>query len=465
MASNDYLLRGSITGALVRFAMPVMLSMILQILYSATDLLIVGNFGTTADMSGVTISSQLLTTITLGMSGITTGLTVVLGQFSGAGEKENMKRTIGSSIIFFTILAAALTILLLCLNSAIIAAMKTPPEAVGPARSYLHICTLGIVFIVGYNVTSSIFRGIGNSKTPLIFVAVACGINIVLDLVFIKGFGMGAAGAALATVIAQAGSLLFSVLYLRKHGIGIDFSREDIKLRNDDGHLRLEYIKKILRIGLPISLQEILVNLSFLLITAVVNNRMGLSASASVGTVEKLISFLMMPTMAISVAVATMSAHNYGARQFTRARKCLWAGITISLCFAVVVCAFCWIDGKSLTALFSRDPKVIHDASLYLKTYSLDCIGVAFVFNLNGYFSSCNKSVFSMIHSLTTTFLIRVPFVVIAGGIAGVTLLTIGCAAPLSSLGSLIMCLIYFGWLRRKMKDDNTLQESADILI
>lgn len=456
MVSNDYLLRGSIAGALVKFAIPVMLSMLLQILYSATDLLIVGNFATTADMSAVTVSSQVLTTITLGMSGITTGLTVLLGQYSGAGDRKDLKLTIGSSVVFFAILSAALTVILLLLNNTIVAVMKTPPEAVGAARSYLRICTAGIIFIVGYNVTSGIFRGMGNSKTPLIFVAIACGINIVLDLVFIKGFGMGATGAALATVIAQAGSLLFSVLYLRRNGMGIEFTLDDIKLK-------WAYVRKMLRIGLPISLQEILVNVSFLLITAVVNKRMGLSASASVGTVEKLISFLMMPTMAISVAVATMAAHNYGARQYVRARKCLWAGIYISLGFAAAVCAFCWIDGKALTALFSRDPKVIHDASLYLKTYALDCLGVAFVFNFNGYFSSCNKSVFSMIHSLTTTFLIRVPFVIIAGGIAGVTLFTIGFAAPLSSLGSLIMCLIYLGWLSRKMKDGNILEMPAEL--
>lgn len=463
MASNDYLLRGSISGALVKFAIPVMLSMLLQVVYAATDLLIVGNGATTADMSGVAISSQVMTTIMLGVSGITTGLTVMVGQFSGSGKNKDVTRAVGTSVIFCALLSIGLTVLFVCLNGPIISAMKTQPEAVAAAKSYLFICSLGIVFIVGYNVISSIFRGLGNSKTPLIFVLVACGMNILLDMVFIIGFGMGAAGAALATVIAQAGSLAFAVLYIRKKGIGFHFERDDFKLRR-------EYAGKMLRIGLPISLQEILVNISFLLITAVVNkmaytNGMGAAPSAAVGTVEKLISFLMMPTMAISIAVATMSAHNYGARQYMRARKCLWSGIYISLGFGVVVCAFCWIDGTALTALFSKDPNVVHDASLYLKTYALDCIGVAFVFNFNGYFSSCNKSVFSMIHSLTTTFVIRVPFVIIAGGIAGVTLFTIGIAAPLSSLGSLIMCLIYFRWLNKKMKDDSVLDTPENINI
>ncbi len=460
MAGNDYLLKGSVLGALVRFAIPVMLSMILQILYAAVDLLIVGNFATTADMAGVAVSSQVMTTVMLGVSGITTGLTVLIGQFSGAGREKDVTHAIGSSVIFCALLSIGLTILFICLNGPIVTAMKTPQEAVEAAKSYLFICSTGIIFIVGYNVTSSLFRGLGNSRTPLLFVLVACVINVILDLLFIKGFGMGATGAALATVIAQGASLTFSVVYLWKKGIGFHLERDDFRLRR-------VYTGKMLRIGLPISLQEVLINVSFLLITAVVNkmaaeNGMGAVPSAAVGTVEKLIGFLMMPTMAISVAISTMSAHNIGARQLDRSKKCLWAGIYISLAIAVVVCALCWVFGTALTSVFSRDAAVVREATLYLKTYALDCVVVAFIFNLNAYFISNNKSVFSMAHSLLTTFLIRVPFVIIAGGMAGVTLMTIGCAAPLSSLGSLIMCLIYYRWLNRKIKDDISPNTAVD---
>ncbi len=451
MAQNDYLLRGSTKGALIRFAMPVMLSMILQILYSAVDLLIVGNFATTADMAGVTVSSQIMTTVMLGVSGITAGLTVLVGQFSGAGSHKDITRAIGASVFLFTLLSVGMTLLFIFLNNTIITVMRTPPEAIDAAKSYLFICTLGIPFIVGYNVVSGIFRGLGNSKTPLIFVAVACVINILLDLLFIKGFRMGAAGAALATVIAQAGSLASSVFYMRKKGIGYRFERDDFKLRR-------EYAGRMLKIGLPISLQEVLISISFLLITAVVNQMaldsgLGAVPSAAVGTVEKLISFLMMPTIAVSTAVATMAAHNYGAHQNARARSCLWSGISISLAIAVPACAFCWLFGGLLTSIFSRDPEVVYKASLYLKTYSLDCVIVAFVFNFNAFFSSSNKSLFSMAHSLLTTFVIRVPFVIIVGGMAGVTLLLIGFAAPLSSLGSLILCILYYGRLKRRQNE------------
>jgi putative MATE family efflux protein len=459
MENSNYLLKDSITKGLVRFAIPVMLSMILQILYSAVDLLVVGNFATTADMAGVTVSSQVMSTVMLAVSGITTGLTVLVGRFSGAGSERDVTRAIGSSITLFALVALGLTVLAACLTGPVVAAMKTPPEAVGAARSYLRICSLGIVFIVGYNVISSIFRGIGDSKTPLLFVGIACVVNIVLDLLFIKGFGMGAAGAALATVIAQAGSLAASALYLCKKGIGFRFERDDFRLRR-------AYAFKMLRIGLPISLQEVLINLSFLLITAVVNkmaedNGLGAVPSAAVGTVEKLIGFLMMPTLAVSTAVATMSAHNAGANRPDRSVSCLRTGIVISLAIGAAACAFCWLSGSALTSLFSNNPAVVEEASLYLKTYSLDCVVVAFVFNFNAFFTSLGKSVFSMAHSLLTTFLIRVPFVIITGGMAGVTLFAIGFAAPLSSLGSLIICLVYFIRLSRRLKADAALQKAA----
>lgn len=458
MVNNNYLLNGSIWRSLVRFAVPVMLSMLLQVLYNAVDLIIVGNFATTADQAAVGIGGQIMTTILLGIVGLTTGLTVLLGQLSGAGDARGVRQSIGASVFFFALLSAVLTILLVANNKALISVMQTPPDTVLKARSFLLISSLGTVFIVGYNVTSSIFRGVGNSKTPLIFVAVACVLNIALDLIFVKGLSMGARGAALATVAAQAGSFFSSLAYLKLKGLGLRFERDDFRLRDGDGRLRLSYIGKMVHIGLPLSLQEMLINLSFLLITAVVS-RIGVEngtdsvMTAAVITVEKLVSFLMMPTLAISMAVATMSAHNNGALQYSRARRCLWVGVRISLSIAGVLCIVCWLWGEALTALFSKDSQVVSQAALYLKTYALDCIFVSFVFNLNSYFSSCSKSLFSMIHSLLTTFLIRVPFVVITGAMAGVTLFVIGFAAPSSSLGSMILCLIYYSRLRLKMTD------------
>ncbi len=444
MTDNAYLIKGRISGGLIRFALPVMLASVLQLLYAAVDMAVVGNFATPADMSAVGIGGQVMLTVLLGITGLTTGLTVLIGQFTGAGNNADTRAAHGAAVLFFLALSAALTAIFVSLTNPIIAVMNTPPEAVLPAQQYLRITSSGIVFVIGYNVVGSMFRGLGNSKTPLIFVMIATAINITLDLLFVAVFGMGAAGAAIATISAQAGSLGFAVLYIRRHDTGICFSRAELRWRGD-------LIGKMLRVGTPLALQEILVNFSFLLITAVVNKNLGLVASAAVLSVEKIVSFLMMPTLALSIAVATMSAHNFGAGQLDRSRKTMWTGVIISLSIGVVACAVCWLSGETLTRLFSKDQPVVIAAAHYLKSYSLDCIFVSFVFNFNAYFSSCNRSLFSMAHSLVTTFAIRVPFVIITGGIAGVTLFTIGFAAPLSSLGSLIMCLIYFAWLNRKL--------------
>lgn len=305
---------------------------------------------------------------------------------------------------------------------------------------------MGTIFITGYNVISSIFRGLGNSKTPLVFVAVACAINVILDFVLVKYFHMGAKGAAIATVMAQAGSLLFSLLYIKRRGIGMQFTKTHIRW---DG----KAIKKITKVGAPIALQETLVSLSFLIITVIINTR-GLVASAAVGVVEKLISFLMIPAFSMGAAVAAMVAQNYGATKLDRAKKCMWSGVEVSLAFAVVISVICWFRGDIFTSIFSNDSQVVAQAALYLKTYGLDCILVSFVFNMNGYFNGCGKSLFTMVHSLATTFCIRVPVTMLLNAMAGATLTTIGCAAPLSTLGSLILCLCYLYYLKRQLAKD-----------
>ena len=446
MKYNESFIKGNVPRALIRFALPVMLASILQMVYSATDLVILGRFGTTSDVSGVATSTQIMLLITLSISGFTAALVVLLGQFSGEKNEKKLSATVGTGVVFFAIAALCVTVIMQFLIDPIITLMKTPELAAPAARDYLRICTLGTVFITGYNVCSSIMRGIGNSKVPLLFISVTCTINIFLDLLFVAVFRMGAAGAATATVIAQAFSLAFSLTFFKLRGIGFKVSRADIRLNK-------EIVRRLVKIGAPISLQEILVTLSFLLITAVVNG-MGIVVSASVGVVEKLIGFLMMPSAALSTAVATMSAHNIGANQYDRARRCMWVGILTSLCCASVATGASWFFGDVLASIFSKDKDVIYNAALYLKTYSLDCLGVCVVFVLNGYFNSCNRSLFSMAHSLITTFAIRVPFTIIIARIPGATLFHLGIASPLSSLGSMIMCFIYLRYVNRKMAQE-----------
>ncbi len=446
MKKEYSLTSGSVLGSMLRFAFPVLLASILQVLYSAVDMWVVGHFGTTADVSAVSISGQIMSTVTLVVSGFTTGTTVLLGQYCGAKNEKGMRDVVGSSIVFFALVAVGLMVPLLALNHRIIDLMHTRQEAVVPAQQYLFICSGGIIFILGYNLLSAIMRGMGNSRAPLLFVSVSTGINVIVDVTLVKYFHMGAAGTALATVGAQAGSMVFAILFLRHRGLGFPFSFRDIRLRKS-------VVRPVFKVGLPLSLQELLVCLSFMLITYVVNG-IGLAESAAVGVVEKLITFLSMPTFAMSASVSTMSAHNIGARQFARARRCLLCGICCAASVALAFNIFTFFNGRMLVGLFTVDPAVREVGSQYVKSYGLDLIMLALVFNFNGFFSGCNHTTFSMIHSLFATLCIRVPVVYLMSRAANVTLFKIGLASPIASFSSVILCVLYLIWIRRHETDE-----------
>lgn len=442
MDYNESLVKGSVAGSLIGFAVPIFLTNALQMLYSATDILVLANFSTNADVSGATIGSQVVHLITLAIIGLSIGLTVTLGHFSGAKSTKDLAGAIGTAIIFFSGIAFVLMMVMLLSNSAVINVMDTPPEAIGAASSYFMICSLGIFFIIWYNVTASIFRGLGDSKPPLLFGAIACVINVVLDLLFVVIFGFGAGGAAAATVIAQGCSVFFALVYIKRRSLGFTITLADIRFR-------WQYVRRMFKIGAPISFQEVTLTISFILIT-IIANRMGVNESASVGIVEKLVGFLMMPSLAMASAVAAMSAHNIGAGEMRRAEKCMWTAVGITLTVAVPICVVTWFAGWIPISVFTRDPYIVPNAVLYLRTYSLDCICVCFVWMFNAYFTSCNRSLFAMLHSLFATFFIRIPVVLFIAGIPGATLFDIGLAMPLSTLGSIIVCIIYFYYLKSK---------------
>lgn len=427
------------------FALPYMFSNLLQVLYGSADMFVVGQFGHTFDVSGVSIGSQTMSLITNLVLGLTTGVTVLLGQYLGSKSYRDLSKTIGGAIVLFLIIALGLTFVMLSFNNEITLLMNTPKEAIEATKSYLSICSAGIIFIVGYDVVSSILRGLGDSKTPLLFVFIACMINIVVDFVLVGYFHMGAKGAAIATISAQGFSFLFALVYLCKKGIGYSFYKEDICFSKD--------IQKIMQIGFPLGLQSILVNISFLIITIIVN-QMGLIASASLGVVEKLMGFLMLPDMALGSALASLIALNVGAKQYKRAKQTLKYTIMISLTFAIVVTTICEIDGTILTRIFINNQDVIKNGALYLKTYSIDCLFTSFLFCINGYLNGYERTVFTMVHSLVATFVGRIPLTLLFSKIPNVTLFHMGIAAPLSTMIFLVMIFIYF----KKTKFDKVKQ-------
>ena len=437
------LTKGSVPKVLMQFAMPYLLANVLQALYGGADLFVVGRFDDAASVAGVAIGSQVMQTVTGIILGLTAGITVLIGIATGARDEKKAAATIGSAVWLFAIIGAVLTLLMTVWHDTIATAMHTPPEAMTDTRHYLLICSLGIPFIIGYNVVFGIMRGLGDSRSPLYFVALACVINIVLDFVLVGGCHMRAAGAATATIASQGISFAAALCYLHRKGFRFPFTRRDIRL---NGILS----KRIIKLGTPIALQDALINISFLIITVIVN-RMGVTASAALGVVEKLIVFAMLPPVAISSAVAAMTAQNYGAGLTDRMNRCLKSGIGMALVFGTAFCIYSQFLPETLMGIFTNDAPVIELGAEYLHGYSIDCIIVSFVFCINSYFSGQGNSLFPMVHSLIATFLFRIPLSWIFSHIAPTSLFPMGFAPPLATMVSLAICLWYLKiWQKRQ---------------
>lgn len=437
------LTKGSVPKVLMQFAMPYLLANVLQALYGGADLFVVGRFDDAASVAGVAIGSQVMQTVTGIILGLTAGITVLIGIATGARDEKKAAATIGSAVWLFAIIGAVLTLLMTVWHDTIATAMHTPPEAMTDTRHYLLICSLGIPFIIGYNVVFGIMRGLGDSRSPLYFVALACVINIVLDFVLVGGCHMRAAGAATATIASQGISFAAALCYLHRKGFRFPSTRRDIRL---NGILS----KRIIKLGTPIALQDALINISFLIITVIVN-RMGVTASAALGVVEKLIVFAMLPPVAISSAVAAMTAQNYGAGLTDRMNRCLKSGIGMALVFGTAFCIYSQFLPETLMGIFTNDAPVIELGAEYLHGYSIDCIIVSFVFCINSYFSGQGNSLFPMVHSLIATFLFRIPLSWIFSHIAPTSLFPMGFAPPLATMVSLAICLWYLKiWQKRQ---------------
>lgn len=436
------LTEGSISTTILKFAMPFLLSSFLQALYGAADLFVVGQFGNSAGVSAVAIGSQVMQTITGIILGISMGGTVLIGRRIGENNERKAAEAIGNLVSMFLLLAVVLTPLMLLCTDGAVSLMETPREAVSDTRQYLFICSLGIPFIIGYNGVSGIFRGMGNSRTPVYFIALACVINIGADFLFVGGFHMGAAGAAAATSLAQGISFLTALFYLWKKGFPFPFHTTDLKPEGDS-------VKQILIVGFPLALQDALVNISFLAITAIINT-MGLIASAAVGVVEKIIVFAMLPMSSFASATATMTAQNIGAGKPRRAFRSLAGCIGYSLIFGIAFCIYAQFLPETLTGLFTRDAAVRMAAGQYLGAYAIDCILVSFVFCMNSYFSGCGNSMISFVHSMIATFGVRIPVTYLMSKRAANSLYPMGLAAPAASLVSILICFGYFFWKSAK---------------
>lgn len=434
--------QGPILSPLIQFALPVLMALLLQTMYGAVDLLVVGQFARAADVSAVSTGSQLMHTVTVVITGLAMGLTVQVARKIGEGRREDAGQIIGSGVWLFGFMAILLSVALVILSPQLALLMQAP--SLEETTAYIAICSAGTVFIVAYNLLGSIFRGIGDSKLPLLTVAIACVVNIIGDLVLVAGLGLGAAGAAWATVFAQAMSVLLSLVIIRRRELPFTFSPRDIKPQG-------QHIKETLRLGCPIALQDLLVSISFLAITAIINV-LGVNESAGVGVAEKLCGFIMLAPSAYMQAMAAFVAQNMGAGQPQRARKALFYGIGTSLALGAVMGVATFFYGDGLASLFAREQPIIDAAFEYLKAYAVDTLLVSFLFCFIGYFNGCGSTLFVMLQGIIGAFGVRIPVSFIMSRQVPVSLFHIGLATPASTLVQIILCMWFYLRQQKRLK-------------
>lgn len=436
---------GKIFSPLIRFAFPVLLALFLQTMYGAVDLLIVGQFGGDfADVyvSAVSTGSQIMQSLTVIITGLAMGLTVYVAKKIGADQKEEAGEIIGSGICLFAILSVFLSIVMVFSAPFLSRIMQAPDKAFDATVSYIVICSIGTLFIASYNLIGSIFRGIGDSKIPLLAVMIACVFNIIGDLLFVAVLKQGASGAAVATVLAQVLSVLLSFLIIRNRELPFSFSLGCIKPN-------LNYIKEILKLGIPIALQDLLVSISFLFIIAIVNS-LGLTASAGVGVTEKLCGFLLLVPSAYMQSMSAFVAQNIGAKKPERAKKALVYGIVSSLAVGIFMAYLTYFHGSLLSGIFAKDADIIRASSEYLKAYAFDCILTSFLFCYIGYFNGIGKTAFVMLQGILGAFCVRLPVSWLMSRQVPVSLYHIGLATPASSLVQILMCILFFSYCQHK---------------
>lgn len=439
---------GKILAPLLRFVFPVLFALFLQSLYGAVDLLVIGKFAGAEDVSAVSTGSQIMMTLTNLVSSLAMGVTIFIGEKTGEKDRKTGGLIIGAGMLLFLAIGAAMTVLIPLLAPQLAGIMHAPEEAFDFTVAYIRICGAGMIVIIAYNLIGSIFRGFGDSHTPLVTVGIACVCNIAGDLLLVAKFGMGTAGAAIATVAAQMISVVISFLLIRKKKFPFEFSRSCVRWNGG-------IIGKILMLGFPIALQDFLVGISFLVVLAIVNS-LGVIASAGVGVAEKACGFIMLVPLAFMQTMSAFVAQNRGAGKLDRAFKGLRYAMIVSFAFGVVMGYISFFHGDMVAYIFARDPEIIEAAADYLKAYAIDCLFTCFLFCFIGFYNGMEHTKFVMIQGLIGAFFIRIPVSFIMSRWEPVSLFHIGLATPCSTLIQITMCFIFLAYLKHQHKMNGT---------
>lgn len=430
--------QGSILHKLFWFMVPTLGALVLQAAYGAVDLLVVGRFGSTSGLSAVSTGSQVLNLVTFVVTQLAMGITVLIARYLGEKKPEQIGPVLGGAAVVFTLISVGLCVVLVGFSTPISVLMQAPAESLALTASYVRICGSGIFFIVAYNLLSAIFRGLGDSRSPLLFVLVACVVNIFGDLFLVAGLHMDAAGAALATVFAQTVSVVCAVVMLAKKALPFSIRRKDFRLNPQ--------CRKFLAVGLPLALQECLTQLSFLALCAFVN-RLGLEASSGYGVASKIVNFAMLVPSALMQSMASFVSQNVGAGNLRRAKQSMFTGIGVGLSFGCVVFALVMAKGDLLAGLFSTDASVIQKGFEYLKGFAPETIVTAVLFSMVGYFNGNGKSLWVMVQGLVQTLLVRLPMAYYMSIQPNASLTRIGLAAPTSTMVGILLNVGFYLYL------------------
>ena len=434
--SENNLTQGSVFQKLWRFTLPFIGANLLQTLYGMVDLYIVGRFATTADVSAVSVSGTVIATFLMLLIGLSVGATVVVGQKFGAGDRSSLSSVAASAFTLSLIAGAGLMGIVGALAVPVLRWIHTPAEAMGGAITYMVICSVGYVFQAVYNMLSGILRGVGDSRSPMLFVGVSTVANIIGDVILIGVFGMGAAGAAIATVLAQLLCMIYGIVHVKRRGFPFDFRLKSCRLDRDDAG-------QLLRVGIPVALQEVLVMFSFIILEGIINS-FGLSASAAAGILDKIFLFATIPTNAFNAAISAMVAQNIGAPEQKRAIRCLWYGSLLSELFAVVFFLLGLLIPGKLVGIFTTDGDVIAQGVAYYAGYKYEYLLCSLAFCVNGFINGTGHTRLTLINNVISTYAVRIPACLIAGSVLHAGLFGIGYALPLASLVQVVVGYVFF---------------------
>ena len=435
--------QGSILKKLIPFMIPILGALVLQAAYGAVDLLVVGRFGSTAGLSAVSTGSQILNLVTFVITQLAMGITVLIARYIGEKSTGQIGELLGGAITVFAIVSAVLFVVMVFFAKPLAVLMQAPQEAISLTTVYVRICGGGIFFIVAYNVLAAIFRGLGDSRSPLIFVAVACVVNIIGDLILVAGFHLDAAGAAIATVAAQAVSVVLAIVLLKKKDLKFGIQKKDFRINGQ--------CKRFLKVGLPLALQEFLTQMSFLALCAFVN-KLGLEASSGYGVACKIVNFAMLVPSSLMQSMASFVSQNVGAGKPDRAKKSMFTGMGLGVIVGVVVFICVWCFGDVLTSVFTTDTAVIQKGTEYLRGFAPETIVTAVLFSMVGFFNGYEKTVWVMIQGLVQTLLVRLPLAYVMSIQPHASLTKIGLAAPVATCFGIVLNVIFYLIFTRKME-------------